>query len=127
VDSTPGLLYLRRLPRSLPFVNWVKRIGIMVLFGAFGGSVIASLVVPGYLSWDNTPGSGQALCNCATVAKETAIRLIHGQLIGAAIGATVFLALGIAWRVTSGKKPPAVPPAATPTAPAGSFSAPPKA
>jgi hypothetical protein len=73
----------------------VKRLLLFILCGAVLGNAIATVFTPGYLAWDNTPGQGQALCNCTEVTKNTATSLIRAQLLGTGIGAGVFLILGL--------------------------------
>jgi hypothetical protein len=72
--------------------------------GAVLGLLAASLTAPGYIAWDNTPGTGQALCECAKVAKETAGRLLSIQAESAAVGGTLFLIVGIVVEVRRRKK-----------------------
>ena len=78
-------------------VNKLKTVGTYVLIGAFVGGVIASFVVPPVLAWYNETGKissasqVQTLCNLPELIRYTSSRLLRGQLIGAAIGALVFL------------------------------------
>lgn len=77
-------------------------------------ALLAVLVVswagPGYISWDNTPGSGTAaMCLCSTQALQGAQRMISFQMTGCAVGAVVGAIAGIAFVVIRRKK---VPPAA---------------
>jgi hypothetical protein len=80
----------------------MKGILIWVLAGALLGIAAASVIVPPMLSWYNEAGylsnAGQpaAMVNLPDVVRYSTTRLIRGQAIGAAIGAVVFLALGIA-------------------------------
>ncbi|MFN0061864.1 MAG: hypothetical protein ACKVPX_05030 [Myxococcaceae bacterium] len=60
------------------------------LLGALTGAVVASWVWPNYLAWNNTPGVGQALCDCVQVTRDTASQLIRAQAIGAVAGALLF-------------------------------------
>ncbi len=80
----------------------MKTVLILVLFGALLGAAAASVIVPPTLSWYNEAGflsqqagQVQALVNIPQVIRYTTTRLIKGQLIGAAIGAAVFLVLGM--------------------------------
>ena len=68
-----------------------------MLIGALVGGVIASFVVPPALAWYNETGKissasqVQTLCNLPELIRYTSSRLLRGQLIGAVIGALVFL------------------------------------
>ena len=81
----------------------MKTVAIFVLLGALLGAAAASLIVPSTLAWYNEagflsqPGQGQvqALVNIPQVVRYTTSRLLKGQLVGAAIGAAVFLVFGI--------------------------------
>jgi hypothetical protein len=66
--------------------------------------MIASLTAPGYIAWDNTPGTGQALCECAKVAKETAGRLLSIQAESAGVGGGLFLVIGVVLEVRRRRK-----------------------
>lgn len=68
------------------------------------GALLAVLLVswagPGYISWDNTPGSGTAaMCLCSTQALQGAQRMISYQMTGCAVGAVLGLIAGITWVV----------------------------
>ena len=84
----------------------VKTLALFVLLGAGLGLLLASLLAPSYLTWDNTVAAGQALCECGKCAGDTAARLLATQAQGAGAGGVVFLALGIAWEVRKRKKQP---------------------
>ena len=79
----------------------MKTVTIFVLFGAIVGAAAASLIVPPTLSWYNEAGfvsrgtQVQALVNVPEVVRYATSRLIKGQLIGAGVGAVVFLVFGI--------------------------------
>jgi hypothetical protein len=79
----------------------VKTTLILVLAGALIGALIASFVVPPALAWYTSPGglpAGaqiQAVVQIPEVIRYATGRLIRGQLIGAGIGATGGLVLGI--------------------------------
>ncbi len=74
---------------------------IFALLGALLGIAAASYVVPPALSWYTEPGGLphgtqiQALVQIPEVIRYATGRLIRGQMIGAAIGATAGLILGI--------------------------------
>ena len=81
---------------------------------AFVGVLATTLMYPRYKEWDNTPGAGTALCNCADVTRQTADGLIRAQMTGCAAGAVVgvFVGAAFAWRRRG--KQAAVVPAAKP-------------
>ena len=102
----------------------MKNVLIFVLLGAIFGAVAASLIVPATLAWYNEagflsqPGGGQpqALVNIPQLIHYTTSRLIRGQLIGAALGAVLFLVVGLL--VGRRRHPAAVsPPRPAPPAP----------
>jgi hypothetical protein len=64
-----------------------KNLVLFALLGAVAGFAVASWVTPGILTWNNTPGLGQALCNCTESTRNTAAALIHYQLVGMGLGA----------------------------------------
>ena len=80
----------------------MKTVLIFMLVGAALGAVAASFIVPPVLSWYNEPGAiapgrqVETLCNLPEMIRYTASRLLRGQLIGAAVGALLFLYPGIA-------------------------------
>jgi hypothetical protein len=94
----------------------VKGVLLWVLAGALAGIVAASFIVPPMLSWYNEAGylsqGGQpaAMVNLPEVVRYTTSRLIRGQAIGAAIGAIVFLVLGLSFGSRSRRKAAAVAP-----------------
>jgi hypothetical protein len=90
----------------------VNRLIGWVSAGALLGLFAASLLAPTYIGWDNTPGSGQALCDCAKVSRETASRLLGIQAESAGVGGGMFLVVGIVMEVRRRKKV-AVPATAT--------------
>lgn len=72
-----------------------------MMIGAIFGTVAASLIVPPMLSWYNEPGAIapgkpiETLCNVPELIRYTSSRLLRGQLIGAGVGALVFLFPGV--------------------------------
>jgi hypothetical protein len=95
-------------------VSTVKTVAVYMAIGALVGGVVASFVVPPVLAWYNqtgeiTPGKQiETLCNLPELIRYTSSRLLRGQLIGAAIGALVFLFPGVlAARRAHGAAPPA--------------------
>lgn len=72
----------------------LKTVLLWMLTGVITGAGVAAAVAPGMLAWNNTPGTGTALCDCAKVTRGTASELIRAELVGAAAGALVFLVLG---------------------------------
>ncbi len=81
----------------------MKGIVIWILLGALGGVAAASFIVPpmiiwynesGYLSQGNQPA---AMVNLPDVMRYATTKLVRFQGIGAAIGAVVFFALGLAF------------------------------
>jgi hypothetical protein len=72
----------------------LKRIGILLVVGAILGDVAVLLMAPSAITWFQTPGTGQALCNCKDLAQQTAASFVHSQLIGMAVGAGGMLVVG---------------------------------
>jgi hypothetical protein len=72
-----------------------------MMVGALVGVVAASFIVPPILSWYNEPGAiapgrqVETLCNLPELIRYTSARLLRGQLIGAALGAVLFMFPGI--------------------------------
>ena len=81
-------------------MNMFKRLIFAMLLGFVVGSVIASLVAPGILTWYNIPGAGQALCNCEETVRSTIARLVQAQVVGAGIG----VAVGVAATIVCGAR-----------------------
>jgi hypothetical protein len=81
----------------------MKGILIWVLAGAVLGIAAASVIVPPMLSWYNEAGylshgnQAAAMVNLPEVVRYATTRLIRGQAIGGAIGAVVFLVLGLSF------------------------------
>jgi hypothetical protein len=84
-------------------MNGIKSVLVFMLVGALVGAVVASFVVPPWLAWYNEPGAitpgkqVETLCNLPELIRYTSARLLRGQLIGAGVGALVFLFPGIMW------------------------------
>ena len=78
-----------------------KTILTLMMLGALLGAVVASFVVPPVLGWYNEPGAispgrpVETLCNVPDLIRYATRRLLEGQLVGAAIGAAIFLVLGV--------------------------------
>ena len=74
---------------------------ILMLTGALIGIVVASFVVPPALAWYTAPGGLphgtqiQALVEIPQVIRYATGQLMHGQLIGGAIGAGLGLLAGL--------------------------------
>src|SRR5215467_11865044 len=72
-----------------------------MMMGAIVGTVAASFIVPPILGWYNEPGSispgkqVETLCNLPELIRYTSSRLMRGQLIGAGVGAFLFMFPGI--------------------------------
>jgi len=79
----------------------VKTTLILGLVGAFIGAVIASYMVPPALAWYTSPGGLpqgaqiQSVVQIPEIIRFATTHLIRGQLIGAAIGGTAGLVLGV--------------------------------
>lgn len=75
----------------------VKRVLVYVLLGAIIGEVVATFISPALISWWNTPGAGasQTICDYPAIFRHAIDMLIRAQLIGAGVGAAVFLVVGI--------------------------------
>jgi hypothetical protein len=101
----------------MPFLRAVLN---FMVAGALLGVLATTLVYPRYKAWDNTPGTGTALCNCADVTRQTADGLISAQMSGCAGGAGVGLLAGVAFgwsRRKAAKAKAASAAAAAPVAP----------
>ena len=72
-----------------------------MMVGALLGGVAASFIVPPVLAWYNQPGNiskdndVKTLCDLPELIRYTSKHLLRGQLIGAGIGAFIFLFPGI--------------------------------
>lgn len=82
-------------------MNSLKTVLVFMMMGVLLGVVVASLIVPPILSWYNEPGAiapgrqVETLCNLPELIHYTSERLIRGQLIGALVGALLFLVPGV--------------------------------
>ena len=72
--------------------------------GGLLGFIAASIIAPKFLRWYNAPAMGQALCDCIKVTDEITSRMLKMQGTGAAIGAVLFLILGVVFEVRRKKK-----------------------
>ncbi len=74
----------------------LRRVLNFVVLGALLGVLASSWLAPKYLTWDNSPNFGKALCDCAEVTRQTADKLMGLQMTGLASGAALGLVAGIA-------------------------------
>ena len=72
--------------------------------GALLGVILATVVAAMLLGWWNTPGSGQAMCDCTKIANDTISNVIWTQVWGGGIGGVLALGLGIFVDVRKRKK-----------------------
>jgi hypothetical protein len=88
-----------------------KRLGAFALSGAILGMLAVSLLAPSFITWYVTPGvQGQALCNCPKLAHSVIGQLLEAQLVGAIVGAILFLVVGVLFgRSRKRAVPPAAP------------------
>ncbi|HXD73560.1 MAG TPA: hypothetical protein VN628_07485 [Vicinamibacterales bacterium] len=74
---------------------------ILMLVGALVGVVAASFIVPPALAWYTSPGGLPqgaqipAVVQIPEVIRYATTKLLHGQLLGAAIGGVAGLAAGL--------------------------------
>jgi hypothetical protein len=96
----------------------LKTVLNFMLVGAFLGDVVAMLIAPVFMSWNNeAPLAKQQLCDLPDNVREITRSFIHAQLLGSAIGAVAFLVLGILFlRARARKQAQTPPPPAAPTA-----------
>lgn len=71
-----------------------KTLMTFLVAGVLLGEVVATLLASAIIPWWNTPGQGQAMCECSKIAHDTVTSLISYQIYGAAVGGVLFLALG---------------------------------
>lgn len=82
-------------------MSTMKTVAVYMMIGALLGGVVASFVVPPALAWYNKAGDiapgkqVETLCNLPELIRYTSSRLLRGQLIGAALGALLFLFPGV--------------------------------
>lgn len=91
-----------------------KRLLIYLLVGAVAGLLAGSFIGPSVVTFWNEPGAGEAMCNCSELARSVTAGLLRAQWISSAVGAVVFLIIGIVIeraRASSGRRGPAGPPA----------------
>jgi hypothetical protein len=70
--------------------KWV----MIALVGAVCGNVVTLLIAPAAIGWYVSSADASAMCNCLSIARTTASRMIEAQGIGSGIGALVFLIAG---------------------------------
>jgi hypothetical protein len=85
-------------------MNLLRVVLNFVVAGALLGVLAATLIAPRYMAWDNTPGQGKALCDCADTTRQTADRLVSAQLSSCAGGAVLGGLLGVAFVVVRRKR-----------------------
>jgi hypothetical protein len=93
----------------------LKTVGVFAAVGAIIGDVLSTLIAPRFLTWYNTPGAGsiQTICNIEQMSQHIFDQLIRAQVAGSAIGAAIFIAVGVVVvRRRSAHAPAATPPAA---------------
>ena len=82
-------------------MNGTKTVLVYMMIGAILGVVAASFIVPPVLAWYNKTGNispnhpVETLCDLPELIRYTSALIIRGQLIGAGIGAFVFLFPGV--------------------------------
>ena len=79
----------------------MKTVLVYMMIGAMLGVVVASFVVPPVVAWYNEPGQispnkpVETLCNVPDLIRYASKRLLWGQVIGAGVGALLFLFPGV--------------------------------
>ncbi|MGQ0506376.1 MAG: hypothetical protein ACT4TC_13775 [Myxococcaceae bacterium] len=76
--------------------------------GAFG-NLVASMIAPRFLVWDNTTRTGMNMCSCIETVRDTTGAMLRYQLVGTVIGGVAALALGIVIQLKWRAKPPTTP------------------
>jgi hypothetical protein len=95
----------------------LKTVLTFMLGGAILGNLVATLVMPRYIAWNNSaPLAKQQQCDLELVVRSVTSDLISAQLIGSGIGAVVFLVLGLLFIRTRAQKQKSTPPPPAPTA-----------
>ncbi|WP_342378224.1 hypothetical protein NVS55_02610 [Myxococcus stipitatus] len=86
-------------------MNAAKTLLNFVLSGTLLGVLVASWAGPHFIGWYNeTPLATQTMCNLPKVVHEVTSTLLTWQMVGAGIGAVVFLVLGILFSVRANRK-----------------------
>ena len=87
--------------RKVAHTKHMKTTMILTLIGALIGVVAASLIVPPALAWYTAPGGLpqgaqiQAVEQIPEVIRYATSRMLHGQMIGAGMGAALGLIAGL--------------------------------
>ena len=82
-------------------MNGMKTVLVYMMIGALLGVVAASFIVPPVLAWYNKTGDispnhpVETLCDLPELIRYTSSRILRGQLIGAGIGAFIFIFPGV--------------------------------
>lgn len=71
-------------------MNKLKGLVFSLVLGMLVGVAVTSFVAPGLVAWYNTPGGGQALCNCTDLVRSTIGALVQMQCVGGIIGGALF-------------------------------------
>ncbi len=82
----------------------VRTILNFVLAGVVIGGIATAFLYPRLAEWNNTPGSGQALCDCAAVTRSVGNGMAKALLIGGGAGAALGLIVGIPASFATRKK-----------------------
>jgi hypothetical protein len=94
----------------------LKTVVIFMFGGAFLGNLVASLVMPRYIAWNNdAPLATQQQCKLVEVIPSVTSDLIGYQLMGSGIGAVIFLVLGLVFLQARARKQKSTPPPTAPT------------
>lgn len=80
--------------------------------GALLGVLLASLIGPRFIAWNNTTEAPNAMCICHEVARQGADTMIRYQMTWCAGGAVVGAIVGGVFLAMRKKTLPATPPAA---------------